>query len=92
MQAAARRWAPSLTRQLLRMTWSVTILANRLSIRDYLSNNNVQLGATYPVGQKCNALFDEGEAAGARYINASTDEIGLYSPPCFALDKPHADI
>ncbi|EEU43397.1 uncharacterized protein NECHADRAFT_94964 [Fusarium vanettenii 77-13-4] len=45
------------------------------SIRDYLSNNNVQLGATYPVGQKCNALFDEGEAAGARYINASTNEI-----------------
>lgn len=45
------------------------------SISDYLSTNNVQLGASYPIAQKSTALFTEGHAAGARYINASPNEV-----------------
>ncbi|KAF6833750.1 aminotransferase class-V [Colletotrichum plurivorum] len=45
------------------------------SIRDYLSQSNVQLGASYRVGQRSTALYNEGYEAGAKYINASPDEI-----------------
>ncbi|KAK7437979.1 hypothetical protein CaCOL14_011378 [Colletotrichum acutatum] len=45
------------------------------SIRDYLTQSNVQLGASYKVGQKATASYGEGYQAGAKYINASSDEI-----------------
>ncbi|GJC99729.1 aminotransferase class-V [Colletotrichum higginsianum] len=45
-------------------------------IRDYLSQSNVQLGASYKVGQRATASYGEGYQAGAQYINASPDEIG----------------
>ncbi|TAQ89572.1 hypothetical protein B7494_g2124 [Chlorociboria aeruginascens] len=45
------------------------------SIRDYLSNNNVQLGASYATGQKSTAKFSEGYAAASRYINTSEEDI-----------------
>ncbi|KAK2013985.1 aminotransferase class-V [Colletotrichum eremochloae] len=45
------------------------------SIRDYLSQTNVQLGASYKVGQQATAAYGEGYQAGAKYINASPDEI-----------------
>ncbi|OHF01078.1 aminotransferase class-V [Colletotrichum orchidophilum] len=45
------------------------------SIRDYLTQTNVQLGASYKVGQKATASYGEGYQAGAKYINASSDEI-----------------
>lgn len=45
------------------------------SIKKYLSFNNVQLGATYAIGKKSTAKFDAAYEAGARYINAGTDEI-----------------
>ncbi|KAL0936587.1 aminotransferase class-v [Colletotrichum truncatum] len=45
------------------------------AIRDYLSQTNVQLGASYRVGQRSTALYGEGYQAGAKYINASPDEI-----------------
>ncbi|KAK1964223.1 aminotransferase class-V [Colletotrichum sublineola] len=45
------------------------------SIRDYLSQTNVQLGASYKVGQQATAAYSEGYQAGAKYINASPDEI-----------------
>ncbi|KAK1688225.1 aminotransferase class-V [Colletotrichum godetiae] len=45
------------------------------SIRDYLTQSNVQLGASYKVGQKATASYGEGYQAGAKYINASPDEI-----------------
>ncbi|OLN95904.1 putative cysteine desulfurase [Colletotrichum chlorophyti] len=45
------------------------------SIRDYLSQTNVQLGASYNVGQRSTALYNQGYEAGAKYINASPDEI-----------------
>lgn len=48
------------------------------SIRGYLSATNVQLGATYAVGKKSTALYNAGYEAGAKYINASTNEIGKY--------------
>ncbi|TDZ61899.1 Cysteine desulfurase-like protein ustD [Colletotrichum trifolii] len=44
-------------------------------IRDYLSKTNVQLGASYAVGQRSTAFYNEGYQAGAKYINASPDEI-----------------
>lgn len=46
------------------------------SIKDYLLNTNVQLGATYATGKKSTARYAEGYAAAAKYINASVDEIG----------------
>jgi hypothetical protein len=46
------------------------------SITNYLSNNNVQMGASYQIGQKSSKLFEEGCEAGARYINADPEEIG----------------
>lgn len=48
----------------------------RRRIRDYLSQTNVQLGASYKVGQRSTALYGDGYQAGAKYINASPDEIG----------------
>ncbi|KAF2434053.1 PLP-dependent transferase [Tothia fuscella] len=50
------------------------------SISDYLSNNNVQMGASYAIGQKSTNLFREGCKAGARYINAEDDEV-VDQPP-----------
>ncbi|KAI9148673.1 Aminotransferase-like protein FGM3 [Paramyrothecium foliicola] len=45
------------------------------AIRDYLITSNVQLGASYKVGRQSTAAVDAGFQAGARYINASKDEI-----------------
>lgn len=45
------------------------------SISTYLSKNNVQLGASYPIAQKSTNLFNEGCEAGAKYINASPHEV-----------------
>ncbi|TLD22724.1 hypothetical protein PspLS_07392 [Pyricularia sp. CBS 133598] len=49
------------------------------SIREYLSNTNVQLGASYSTGQKSTSLYDKGYEAAAKYINASVDNIVLGS-------------
>ncbi|EHA53898.1 cysteine desulfurase [Pyricularia oryzae 70-15] len=49
------------------------------SIREYLSNTNVQLGASYSTGQKSTDLYDKGYEAAAKYINASVDNIVLGS-------------
>lgn len=45
------------------------------SIVLYLSTNNVQLGASYPVAQVSTNLFNAGQAAGAHYVNAKPEEI-----------------
>ena len=45
------------------------------SISNYLSTTNVQLGASYPVSQKSTSLFNAGHVAGAKYINASPEEV-----------------
>ncbi|KIX07914.1 cysteine desulfurase [Rhinocladiella mackenziei CBS 650.93] len=45
------------------------------AISDYLSLNNVQLGASYPVSQTSTTKFNEGHEAGAKYINASPEEV-----------------
>jgi cysteine desulfurase family protein (TIGR01976 family) len=45
------------------------------SITTYLTTNNVQLGASYPVSQKSTTLFSAGHEAGAKYINAGPDEV-----------------
>jgi selenocysteine lyase/cysteine desulfurase len=45
------------------------------SISKYLSSNNVQLGASYPIAQKSTRLFSEGHEAGAKYINANPSEV-----------------
>lgn len=47
------------------------------SIRDYLINSNVQLGATYDVGKKATSRYEDGYQAAAKYINASREEIVL---------------
>ncbi|TVY15968.1 Nonribosomal peptide synthetase fmpE [Lachnellula arida] len=49
------------------------------SICNYLSKTNVQLGASYAVGQKSTALYSAGFEAAAKYINASPDNIVLGS-------------
>ena len=45
------------------------------SITNYLSTNNVQLGASYPISQKSTSLFSEGHEAGAKYVNADPSEV-----------------
>ncbi|KAK5171006.1 uncharacterized protein LTR77_004150 [Saxophila tyrrhenica] len=47
------------------------------SISKYLATNNVQLGASYPIGQASTKLVDEGTKAVANYINASPEEVVL---------------
>jgi selenocysteine lyase/cysteine desulfurase len=47
------------------------------SISTYLSTSNVQLGASYPIGQASTRLVDEGCKAVAKYINASPEEVVL---------------
>lgn len=47
------------------------------SITNYLSSNNVQLGASYKIGRESTRLFEAGSAAVAKYINADTDEVVL---------------
>lgn len=44
-------------------------------IRNYLLNNNVQLGASYAVGQKSTGRYEAAFKAGAEYVNANVDEI-----------------
>ncbi|KAF2456219.1 pyridoxal phosphate-dependent transferase [Lineolata rhizophorae] len=45
------------------------------SISDYLSNNNVQMGATYAVGCQSSDRYKLGYLSGAAYINAEPDEV-----------------
>ncbi|KAF5008865.1 hypothetical protein FDECE_4889 [Fusarium decemcellulare] len=45
------------------------------AIRDYLIGSNVQVGASYKVGRLSTDRVAEGFVAGAKYINASKDEI-----------------
>ncbi|KAF2276499.1 aminotransferas-like protein [Westerdykella ornata] len=49
------------------------------SVTDYFSKTNVQLGASYHIGQISNTKYTEGYKAAAQYINASPDEIVLGS-------------
>ncbi|KIV99462.1 cysteine desulfurase, variant 2 [Verruconis gallopava] len=44
-------------------------------IADYLSNTNVQLGATYPVGRQSTKAYTDGCKAAADYMNAAPEEI-----------------
>ncbi len=48
-------------------------------VQEYLLNTNVQLGASYAVGQKSTTRYTEGYAAAAKFINASPEEIGAYA-------------
>jgi selenocysteine lyase/cysteine desulfurase len=54
----------------------VAILTSECSIRHYLTNNNVQLGATYGVGKLSTAKYNAAITAAAKYVNAREDEIG----------------
>lgn len=49
------------------------------SIRDYLSNNNVQLGASYAIGQKSTAANVRAFADAAAFIHANPDEVAFGS-------------
>lgn len=52
------------------------------SVSEYLSNNNVQLGASYPVAQRSTQLFAAGSEAVAKYVNCDPSEIGKAHPLC----------
>ncbi|KAK8159440.1 pyridoxal phosphate-dependent transferase [Phyllosticta citrichinensis] len=45
------------------------------SIVSYLTTTNVQLGASYSVGQQSTAKYTRGVEAAAKYINADPDEV-----------------
>ncbi|KAI4246884.1 MAG: hypothetical protein L6R42_009778, partial [Xanthoria sp. 1 TBL-2021] len=45
------------------------------SIRTYLEETNVQLGASYSVGQKATQKYNEGLQAAADFMNADVSEI-----------------
>jgi selenocysteine lyase/cysteine desulfurase len=47
------------------------------SVSNYLSSNNVQLGASYKIARESTRLFEAGSAAVAKYINASSEEVIL---------------
>jgi selenocysteine lyase/cysteine desulfurase len=47
------------------------------SVSNYLSSNNVQLGASYKIARESTRLFEAGSAAVAKYINASSEEVVL---------------
>ncbi|KAJ5764633.1 hypothetical protein N7533_003314 [Penicillium manginii] len=47
------------------------------SIRSYLINTNVQLGATYKISQASTAGFSNGYKSAASFINAQPEEINL---------------
>lgn len=47
------------------------------SIRDYLEETNVQLGATYDVAKQSTDAYNKGLEAAARFLNAHPDEIGI---------------
>ncbi len=46
------------------------------SIRIYLEDTNVQLGASYNVGRKATQKYNQGLQAAADFINADLSEIG----------------
>jgi selenocysteine lyase/cysteine desulfurase len=62
-QIVVRRW--------VRWHWMI-------SITEYLSKTNVQLGASYHTGTQSNTKYEEGYQAAAKYINAGRDEIGIF--------------
>ncbi|KAK6864663.1 aminotransferase class-V [Apiospora arundinis] len=75
---AARSKFPALTQDQIffdNAGGSQTLGAVVDSICHYLTNNNVQLGATYRVGKLATARYNEGFAAAAKYVNAQEDEI-----------------
>jgi selenocysteine lyase/cysteine desulfurase len=45
------------------------------SIRNYLLNTNVQLGATYKVSQASTAAYSEAYKVAAGFINARPEEV-----------------
>ncbi|KAJ5249232.1 Pyridoxal phosphate-dependent transferase major region subdomain 2 [Penicillium chermesinum] len=47
------------------------------SIRSYLLNTNVQLGATYPISKASTSAYMKGYEAGAKFINAEPEEISI---------------
>ncbi|KAH7112812.1 pyridoxal phosphate-dependent transferase [Dendryphion nanum] len=49
------------------------------AIVQYVSKNNVQLGANYPIGKISNAKYTDGYEAAAKYMNAGKDEIVIGS-------------
>ncbi|KAL7628700.1 hypothetical protein AAE478_000215 [Parahypoxylon ruwenzoriense] len=49
------------------------------SIRDYLTKTNVQLGASYATGKLSTQRYNAGLEAGAKFLNAQTDEIAYGS-------------
>ncbi|KAL8770437.1 MAG: hypothetical protein Q9209_003863 [Squamulea sp. 1 TL-2023] len=52
------------------------VLSNAInSIRTYLEETNVQLGASYNVGQKATQKYNQGLQAAADFMNATVDEI-----------------
>lgn len=63
-------------------------LFTRCRITDYLTNTNVQLGASYETSKKSTSLFNEGYKAAAKYINATPEEIGIaFAAPIFSLSE-----
>ena len=49
------------------------------SIRDYLTDHNVQLGASYAVGQKSTACYMRAFDDAAAFVNANADEVAFGS-------------
>lgn len=49
------------------------------SISEYLRNGQVQMGASYGVGVRSSGRVQSGYEAGARYIGAESEEIGMVS-------------
>ncbi|CAI7630414.1 unnamed protein product [Penicillium pancosmium] len=77
---AARAQFPALQQEQVFMdnaVCSCEVNLDRGSIRSYLINTNVQLGATYKTSQASTAGFSNGYKSAASFINAQPEEINL---------------
>ncbi|KAL8954856.1 MAG: hypothetical protein Q9183_006902 [Haloplaca sp. 2 TL-2023] len=75
---AVRSHFPALTKKqvFLDNAGGSQILSDAInSIRTYLEETNVQLGASYNIGQKATEKYNEGLHAAAEFLNANDDEI-----------------
>ncbi|KAK4693209.1 hypothetical protein P7C71_g4146, partial [Lecanoromycetidae sp. Uapishka_2] len=51
------------------------------SVKDYLEETNVQLGATYNVAKQSTESYGRGQTAAAKFMGAEDEEVGTLPPP-----------
>lgn len=60
------------------------------SVKDYLEETNVQLGASYNVAKQSTDSYNKGLAAAAGFVGADVDDIGIAFSPSPSLSRSFA--